>query len=125
MLFKDQSDAEQYRMLSGPYQGEANMLLRVYVELLDRISKLAGNGPITITSYIRNNNIRSLHYWGRALDIRVKDKPKTWYWGMVEIGKGLNLICPRFRMNPHTELYGKEHQHIHIEIRDEKGSHNE
>ena len=120
MLFKDSSDAEQYRRISGPYQGEANMLLRLFVEQVDRLSKLTGHGPITITSYIRNDNIHSLHYWGRALDIRVKDKPTSWYWAMCEFGQAMGLLNPRFRMNPHNELYGKEHQHIHIEIRDAK-----
>ena len=107
-------------MLSGPYQGEANLLLRVYAELLDRISRLTGHDAITITSYVRNDNIRSLHYYGRALDIRVKDKPESWYRAMCEVGQGLALLNPRFRMNPHEELFGKNNQHIHIEIREAK-----
>jgi len=94
------------------------MLLRRFVDMLERFSLLTGYGELTVTSYIRNDNPKSLHYWARALDIRVKDKPKCWYWGMVDIGKAFALLNPRFRMNPHSELYGKDNQHIHIEIRD-------
>ena len=96
------------------------MLLRMFAEQIDKISKLTGHGPITITSYIRNDNIHSCHYWGRALDIRVKDKPRTWYWAMVEFGKAMALLNPQFRMNPHSEIYRRNNQHIHIEIREKK-----
>lgn len=118
MRFKDDSDAQDYRNITGPYSGEANLLLRQFAEMLDKVSRVTGHEEITITSYVRNDNIRSLHYYGRALDIRVFDKPESWYHAMADVGAAMALLNPRFRMNPHPELFRKEQQHIHIEIRD-------
>ena len=130
MLFKDKSDAEQYRMLSGPYQSEKNMWLRWFLELFDRLSVFLGFNEIRITSYIRNGNIHSCHYWGWAADIGIKEHPSIWYWGMVLIGKAIERLSRWayrhgqirywFRMNRHKELYRTKDQHIHIELRDAK-----
>ena len=118
MKFKDKDDRGQYNSLGGEYASEANLKLRQFVDMLEKLTVMIGLPELVITSYVRLGNKKSLHYYGRALDIRVKDHSATWYWGMVLIGMAIGFINPKFRMNPHTELYGKLHQHIHIEIRD-------
>lgn len=117
MKFKDKGDREQYNSLGGEYASEANLQLRQFVEVIEKITVMIGLPELVITSYVRKDRKNSLHYYGRALDIRVWDHSATWYWGMVLIGMAIGLINSKFRMNPHTELYGKLHQHIHIEIR--------
>ena len=118
MKFKSKKDKEQYNSLGGEYASESNLLLRQFIDVLEAITVMLGLSELVITSYIRKDNIYSLHYYGRALDIRVWDHPVIWYWAMTLIGMAITLIDSRFRMNPHTELYGKPQQHIHIEIRD-------
>jgi len=106
----------------GKYPSVENGILRWFIEALELISIMLGFGELTITSYIRDvkKYPKSLHPYGRALDFRVRDKPTIWYWGMCLIGMAIGLMNRRFRMNPHHELYGKDEQHIHIEIRDKK-----
>lgn len=104
-------------------RSENNKKLRRFLYVLETISDLLGFGQLTITDYFRHGekNEHSLHhsrYGGRAADIRVRDKPAIWFWMMVSIGKAMELANPKFRMNPHFELYGQPQQHIHIEIRE-------
>lgn len=96
-----------------------NLELRQMVEIIDKLSQLMGCGEITITSYYRPDP-HSLHGYGQAVDIRVKDKSSAWYFGMNLFGLALSLWNPRFRINPHLNLFREPHQHIHLEIRNEK-----
>lgn len=95
--------------------------LREYADLIDRLSTLSGHGEITITDMFRYGDrwIHSLHHrnYGKAVDIRVKDKTAWWYAAMAMLGYVLNELNPKFRMNPHWELHGTDDAHIHIEIR--------
>ena len=115
MKFKDRLDHKDYRdiVLWGSRE---NIELRKLIEIIDQLSIDSGHGEITITSYIRPNK-NSLHHYGQAVDIRVKDKPVSWYIAITELGKALALFDKRWRINPHYELYRQEHQHIHLEVR--------
>ena len=99
------------------YPSVENMELRKLVEMIDRLSKDSGHGEITITSYIRKNNKKSLHYYGRAVDIRVRDKPVEWYIALCSIGVALAALNPKWRINPHYELYSEPEKHVHLEVR--------
>ena len=119
MLWKSEQDKKDWENLSDspcPY----HKLLRQFVQVVELISILTGHGELTMTSFIRLNNLHSLHYYARALDIRVKDKSQWFYYPMCLIGLALGLMNENIRMNPHNELYGKPEQHIHIEIRSRK-----
>ena len=116
MKFKTDQIKRDYQDMSIKPSAN-NIILRQFVQLLESVSKLTGHGELTITDYLRNDP-KSLHHYGRALDIRVRDKDKTWYWGMRMLGKALWIMSKRLRLNPHIKLYGQPQQHIHIEIRD-------
>ena len=117
MLWKDiQNKKDWDNLLDSPCP--FHQKLRQYVYLLDLLSLMLGFGELTITSFIRLDNTKSLHYYARALDIRVKDKSAYFYWGMSMIGQAIFAMNKQFRMNCHMELYNKIHQHIHIEIRE-------
>ncbi len=116
MLWKSESDKEDWDKLSED-SSKYHIKLRQFVQVLELISILTGYGELTITSFIRLDNMKSLHYHARALDIRVKDKPSAWYYSMALIGLALGILNKSVRMNPHYKLYGKSQQHIHIEIR--------
>lgn len=90
------------------------------LELIDNISVRTGHGEITITSLMRIDNPNSLHYFkykGRAADFRLRDKKVVFYLAMVFLGKMFELLNPKFRFQPHPELFRKGPQHIHIEKR--------
>ncbi len=119
MKCKKAQDELDYQNI-GLMPSEENSMLRNFVDILQSISILTGHDPLVITSYIRKGNKKSLHYYARALDIRVRDKSKAWYFAMISIGAAFGMLNPQFRMNPHLELYGKPEQHIHVEIRSKK-----
>lgn len=116
--FKDNNDAQEWNNISK-HTSERNLLLREYVQVLGLISIMLGFGAIVITSYIRLGKKTSCHYYGWAVDIRTRDKPEIWYFCMVSIGRAIELLNPRFRMNPHFNTRDSA-PHLHIEIRAKK-----
>ncbi len=116
MIFVNDQDRADYEDLTL-YASEENTMLRQFFQVLETISKLTGHGELTVTSYVRRTNKKSFHYWARALDFRIKDELTIFYLGMIMVGKAFEFFNPRFRMQPHPELFRKSGQHIHIEIR--------
>ena len=105
---------------TSPYPEHRRRLLML-LRALDNISQVVGCGEIVITDFLRIGDkwIHSLHHknYGTAADIRVRDKPLWWFWMMVAIGKAIEAVDPKVRMNPHFKDYGEPNQHIHVEIR--------
>ena len=118
MIFKHDSDREDYRFITGEYASESNAWLRLWVEIMDRLSVMLGFGEITVTSYIRPDDDGSAHHDAKAIDGRVKDKPVVWYFGMVMIGKTIQMMNRRFRTVAHFKDFRRKQQHIHWEVRD-------
>jgi len=115
MKFKEDHGKRDYQNISA-YPSRENVELRKLVDIIDQLSVDGGHGEITITDYIRPNP-NSLHFTGRAVDIRVRDKPVSWYIAICELGKALVLMNKCWRINPHYELYRQAQQHIHLEVR--------
>ena len=118
MLFK--TPLIQHEFTTTKVVNHQQRQLREYLFALDNLSLMLNQKEITMTDFLRDGSEQSLHHrihGGRAADIRVRDKSTVWYVAMCEIGEALERLDHRFRMNPHRELYGKEQQHIHIEIR--------
>ena len=118
MKFKTRQIKRDYNDLNLKASPE-NILLRQFVEVIDTMSRLTGHGEVTITDYLRTNP-RSLHHYGRALDLRTKDKSNSWYWAMSLLGLAFWAFSKQFRVQVHKELKDTKDQHIHIEIRDLK-----
>ena len=118
MKFKYDKDRDDYRMITGRYASESNAWLRLWAEWLDKMSVILGYGELTVTSYIRPEDVHSRHCSGKALDIRVKDKPTIWYMSMVTICKAMEMLNRRFHVNPHYGFFRMKDQHIHIEVRE-------
>lgn len=122
MLFKKKYEKklkQQFRKMKKSKDKDVQDLVWM-LELIDNISVRTGHGEITVTSLMRLDNPDSLHYFeykGRAADFRVRDKKVVFYLAMVFLGKVFELLNPKFRIQPHPELFGKGEQHIHIEIR--------
>lgn len=117
MKWKNPKDEQEWHSHSyAPDTIEEGELLRWYIMTLDNISVMLGFDEITITSFVRLNNKKSWHYWGRALDMRIKDKSTEWYLAMIAIGNAFKQLDSRLFMQPHVELFRKDHQHIHIHI---------
>lgn len=103
------------------HKSEENMLLRQFLELIERISKMTGHGELTITSYLRNkegDNKRSFHFWARGVDFRIKDKSTAFYLGVAFLGQAFAFFDSRFRIQVHPEHFRENNQHIHLEIRE-------
>lgn len=100
--------------------------MRLYKVLLiiDALSQATGYGEITITCFIRELDFDSYHYKAQAADIRVRDKSKEWYEAMILFRDVLRHLDWQIQLVPHIELYGKENQHIHIELDDDSLKHN-
>ena len=120
MLWKTKKIKKDYTSYRSPYADKQKML-HMYLRIIDLISILLGCGDIVITDLLRTGDkwIHSLHHkhYGLAADIRVRDKPLWWYFCIVSICKAIEIANPKIRINPHWGDYGKDNQHIHIEIR--------
>lgn len=111
MKFKHDKDRKQWAMITGPFASVENLLLREWVDILDKISILCGYGEIMITAYIKDGS----HAEGTAVDIRIKDKGLGWYHRMVDICEAISLLNKRFLVNPHFEIFESQ-PHIHIRV---------
>jgi hypothetical protein len=118
--YKTPQIRDDYNRVGGEYSTPENLLLKLFVKIIDDITTMTRHGDITITSYIRKDNPHSLHFYGRAVDVRVKDKSLAWYMAMEHAVHLFHLLNPRFRIQIHLNQYNTIHKHIHIEIRDEK-----
>ncbi len=116
MKFVKDADREDWQEITK-YPSGQNIMLRLLVEWIDQLSRESGHGEIEITSYIRLGSKKSYHYYGQAVDIRVKDKPVVWYAAMARLGETLGLLNPKWRINPHYEEYHGGQPHIHLEVR--------
>lgn len=116
MKFLKDSDREDWEN-ETQYSSPENTTLRKLVGEIDRLSIDSGHREIMITSYIRPDRKQSYHFWGQAVDIRVKDKPVEWYVAMCKLGESLGLLNPKWRINPHYEQYHGGEPHIHLEVR--------
>ena len=97
------------------YPIEQGKLFR-YLTIIDDICQLCGWGEIVITDYLRNSP-SSLHHVGLGADIRVKDKPTIMYLTLYTICKAIEATDKRLRANFHWDIFKKQNQHIHVEIR--------
>ncbi len=120
MLFKHDKDRRQWGLNDLPGDKAANARLRELVGLIDQFSRLAGWGPITITSYYRPNNKNSYHSICQAVDIRTKDKPVEFKTYVGALGSVLRELDKTLQIYTHKELWGKPHEHFHIAIKDGK-----
>ena len=114
--FKERKDKEFWDNLPEKCDQELFKLLKWVIEIMAHISHHLGYGGIVITSFIRGDNEKSWHFWARAVDIRVKDKPVNWYVAMLKLGECLNVLDSRIFFQPHYDLYRTKDQHIHIHI---------
>ena len=120
MNFKRDKDRREWGLDSLSCDKAANARLRELVALIDQFSRLAGWGPITITSYYRPGDKDSYHHILQAVDIRTKDKPPEFKAYISALGSVLHEIDPTLQILPHKELYGTIHEPFHIAIKDGK-----
>ena len=116
MRFKTNKDESLWNADPTCKDKAANAKLKAVVQTVDLFSQVTGNGEITITSYWRPQNARSYHSILQAVDIRVRDKKRAFYWGMETLGKLLRQFDEQIQFDLHKSLYGKPQQHIHVEI---------
>ena len=116
MKFKENKDESAWNADLTYRNPAANAKLRAVASLVDQFSQVTGNGEITITEYIRPGARRSHHSILQAVDIRVRDKTRAFYWGMEILGKLLRQFDEQIQFDMHKPLYGKPEQHIHVEI---------
>ena len=119
MKFKNAEIGEDWeRWLNREVPHEPFMRLYRVMLVIDALSQATGHGEITITCFIRALDFDSYHSKAQAGDIRVKDKSKMWYAAMILFRDVLRRLDWQVQLVPHLELYGKAHQHIHVEIDD-------
>lgn len=119
MKFKDEETGKLwYQWLNRTPVHKPFLRLHRILLVIDDLSKATGHGEITVTGFLRPQDFDSYHYKAQAADIRVKDKSKEWYAAMILFKHVLERLDWQVQLVPHLELYGGEHQHIHVEIDD-------
>jgi len=115
----DEIEADWYRWLnrSKPSNEPFMRLYRVML-LIDALSQATGHGEITITCFIRAQDFDSYHSKAQAADFSLKGKSKEWYAAMILFRDVLRRLDWQVQLVPHLEIYGQDHQHIHVEIDD-------
>lgn len=114
----DEIKADWERWLARPVPHKPFMQLYMIMLAIDSLSQATGHGEITITCFIRAQDFDSYHAKAQAADIRVRGKPKEWYAAMILFRDVLRRLDWQVQLVPHLELYGKDSQHIHVEIDD-------
>lgn len=119
MKYKSDEIAEDWeRHLNRKPSHEPFLRLYRIMLVIDTLSQATGHGEITITCFIRAQDFDSYHSRAQAADFRVRDKSKEWYAAMILFRDVLRRLDWQVQLVPHLELYGTEHQHIHLEIDD-------
>ena len=91
--------------------------LKQVLRMIDAFSILCFDKEIMITSLYRGNDKKSQHSKGKAADIRTKWYARDDIYALQTILFFTRDYFNDLAVEPHEELKGKKHQHLHIHIK--------